>query len=80
MARKVTFIPAETFTGYPGTRKGVEFVAGQKSIPVSEAFATLMRDKGHVKRGAEFEPVEGSTDQDGSSDDEKAGQANKPKG
>jgi hypothetical protein len=44
----VTFTPAETFTGYPDGKTAVLFKAGVESEPVAEAFAQLMRDKGHV--------------------------------
>ena len=48
-ARKlVTFTPAETFTGYPDGKTAVLFKAGVESIPVTEAYARLMREKGHV--------------------------------
>lgn len=43
-----TFIPAVSFTGYPSGKAPVEFVAGVESIPVSPAYAQLMRDKGLV--------------------------------
>jgi hypothetical protein len=43
-----TFIPAVSFTGYPKGKTAVEFVAGVESIPVSPAYAQLMRDKGLV--------------------------------
>lgn len=45
----VTFTPAEDFTGYPDGKTKVLFHAGVESIPVTEAFAQLMREKGHVR-------------------------------
>lgn len=47
---EVTFVPAVDFLGFPegSGRRGVNFKAGQESIPVSRAFAQLMRDKGLV--------------------------------
>lgn len=50
-AKLVTFTPAETFTGYPDGKTPVLFKAGVESQPVSEAFALLMREKGHVAAG-----------------------------
>jgi hypothetical protein len=48
--KRVSFIPAETFTGWPDgfsktTRKGVDFVAGVESIPVPQSYLDLMREK-----------------------------------
>ena len=54
---KVTFIPAVDFTGFPVNRP-VQFKADVTSIPVDESFAELMRDKGLVKPGTHFTPVE----------------------
>lgn len=56
MAKKAegftTFIPAESFTGWPmpyeENRDGVAFKAGVESGPVPESFAALMREKGLV--------------------------------
>lgn len=47
-AASETFIPAVSFTGYPKGKTPVEFKAGVESIPVSPAYAQLMRDKGLV--------------------------------
>lgn len=47
-ATLVTFTPAETFTGYPDGKTKTLFKAGVESPPVPEAFAQLMREKGHV--------------------------------
>lgn len=49
----VTFMPAQTFTGWPlddyaMNRKGVLFTKGVESPPVPESFAALMREKGLV--------------------------------
>lgn len=46
----VTFVPAVDFLGFPegSGRRGINFKAGQESIPVSPEFAQLMRDKGLV--------------------------------
>lgn len=50
--KRVTFVPAVEFTGYPEpyrtNRKGTLFKAGVESIPVPPAFADLMREKGLV--------------------------------
>lgn len=54
--RRVTFVPAEDFTGYPFGHR-TEFKTGQRSIPVAESFADLMREKGHVEPGKPFVPV-----------------------
>lgn len=50
----VTFVPAVDFLGFPegSGRRGVNFKAGQESIPVSTEFAQLMRDKGLVSNVA----------------------------
>jgi hypothetical protein len=52
-----TFVPAETFTGWPmpykANRRGVVFLKGVESEPVPVSFIALMRDKGLVaEKGA----------------------------
>lgn len=54
--KRVTFIPAVDFTGYPFGHKH-QFQADVTSIPVAESFAELMRDKALVKAGTHFIPV-----------------------
>jgi hypothetical protein len=51
----ITFLPAVTFTGFPdgNHRHPVLFKAGVESVPVPEAFAQLMRDKGLVATEAD---------------------------
>ena len=41
----VSFIPNQTFTGYPDGKTKVEFVLGKASPPVTEAYARLMVQK-----------------------------------
>lgn len=53
-AALVTFTPAEDFTGYPDGKTKVQFKAGIESGPVTEDFALLMREKGHVAKGTQF--------------------------
>ena len=50
-----TFLPGVTFTGFPDGdhRKPVLFKAGVESIPVSEEYAQLMREKGLVATDAD---------------------------
>jgi hypothetical protein len=50
-----TFLPAVTFTGFPSGdhRHPVLFKMGIESIPVSEEYAQLMRDKGLVATDAD---------------------------
>ncbi len=52
---EVTFLPAVTFTGFPDDnhRNPVVFTAGVESVPVPEAFANLMLEKGLVATEAE---------------------------
>lgn len=50
---RVTFTPAVDFTGYPYGHR-VEFKADQRSDPVAESYAELMREKGLVKAGTQF--------------------------
>ncbi len=51
----ITFLPGRTFTGFPDGdhRKPVLFTAGVESIPVSEDYAQLMREKGLVASEAD---------------------------
>lgn len=49
----VVFTPAVPFTGYPFDAE-VQFVAGTDSVPVTEDYAQLMRDKGLVEKGTQF--------------------------
>ena len=55
--KRVTFTPAADFTGYPYGHK-TAFTADQRSIPVAESYAELMRDKGLVKLGTQFVEVD----------------------
>jgi hypothetical protein len=45
-----TFVPAETFDGYPFDPKGapVKFVAGQESIPVPSDYVEMLKQKNLV--------------------------------
>jgi len=47
-----TFIPAESFEGYPFDPKGsaVIFMKGQESIPVPADYVALLRDKDLVAK------------------------------
>lgn len=51
--KMVTFVPAETFTGWPlddyaTNRAGVIFTKNIESVPVPESYAALIRAKGLV--------------------------------
>jgi hypothetical protein len=61
-AALVTFLPTETFTGYPDGKTKVLFQEGVESVPVTEEYAQLMRDKGHVSARAHNHPVEETTE------------------
>jgi hypothetical protein len=50
-----TFLPAVNFTGFPdgNHRNPVRFKVGVESVPVPEAFAQLVREKGLVATDAD---------------------------
>jgi len=54
---RVTFVADTDFTGYPYGHK-TAFKAGERSVPVAESFAELMREKGLVRAGTQFLPEE----------------------
>ncbi len=54
----VTFIPGVAFTGYPDGKSKVAFRPDVASTPVPEAYPTLMREKGLVKAGTQFIPID----------------------
>ncbi|HTV69840.1 MAG TPA: hypothetical protein VMF90_15005 [Rhizobiaceae bacterium] len=60
--KRVTFVPGVIFTGYPYGHKHL-FVTDQRSIPVAESYAELMREKGLVKPGTQFVEVDEEKDQ-----------------